>query len=212
MSLYSESPLKAIQVLRDPKVFQLLADETRRKILYLLRVREMSVCELSEELKLTPQALYHHIKKLHEGGMVEVTREERRGHLIESFYRATAEDFLISTGKLQSKTVHDKKLAEEMITSALQALNKVGAKLSLDKDKISQLVEIRAGITDECCKDEGEFVRAYDAIWNMDDVNVLAKLIAAEFLGDLTMSNEEFTKQQGSRKRLRDLLLSLQKK
>jgi DNA-binding transcriptional ArsR family regulator len=204
--------MKAIQVLRDPHVFQLLADETRRKILYLLRVREMSVTELSEELKLTPQALYHHIKKLHEGGMVEVTREERSGHLIESYYRATAEDFLITTGKLQAKTVHDKELAEEMITSALQALNKVGMKLGLDKDKISQIVEIRAGLTDECCKDDEEFVRAYDEIWNMDDVNILAKQIAAEFLGTLTMSNEELTKQQGSRKKLRDLLLSLQKK
>ena len=204
--------MKAIQVLRDPNVFQLLADETRRKILYLLRVREMSVAELSGELKLTPQALYHHIKKLQEGGMVEVTREERCGHLIESYYRATAEDFLITTGKLRSETVHDKKLAEDMITSALQALNKVGAKLALDKDKISQLVEIRAGLTDECCKDDEEFVRAYDAIWNMDDVNILAKQIAAEFLGTLTMSDGEFTKQQGNRKKLRDLLLSLQKK
>jgi DNA-binding transcriptional ArsR family regulator len=212
MSLFSENPLKAVQVLRDPNVFQLLADGTRRKILYLLRVREMSVCELSEELKLTPQALYHHIKKLQEGGMVEVTREERCGHLIESYYRATAEDFLISTGKLRSETVHDKKLAEEMITSALQAINKVGMKLDLDKSKISQLVEIRAGITDECCKDDEEFVKAYDAIWNMDDVNILAKQIASEFLGAVTMSNEEFTKQQGSRKKLRDLLLSLQKK
>jgi hypothetical protein len=55
-------------------------------------------------------------------------------------------------------------------------------------------------------------VKAYDAIWNADDVNILAKQIAAEFLGDLTMSNEEFTKQQGNRKKLRDLLLSLQKK
>ena len=212
MSLLSENPLKAIQVLRDPNTFQLLADGTRRKILYLLRVREMSVAELSKELKLTPQALYHHIKKLQEGGMVEVTREERSGHLIESYYRATAEDFLISTGKLQAKTVQDRKLAEEMIISALQALNKVGAKLSMDKDKISQLVEIRAGITDECCKDDEEFVKAYDAIWNMDDVNILAKQIASEFLGTLTMSSEEFTKQQANRKKLRDLLLSLQKK
>ena len=203
--------MKAIQVLRDPNVFQLLADETRRKILYLLRVREMSVCELSEELKLTPQALYHHIKKLQEGGMVEVSREERCRHLIESYYRATAEDFLISTGKLRSETVHDKKLAEEMITSALQAINKVGVKLDMDKNKIAQLVEIRAGLTDECCKDDEEFVKAYDAIWNMDDVNILAKQIASEFLGNLTMSNDEFTKQQGNRKKLRDLLLSLRK-
>ena len=212
MYLSSENPLKAIQVLRYPAVFQLLADETRRKILYLLRVREMSVAELSDELKLTPQALYHHIKKLQEGGMVEVTREERSGHIIESYYRAVAEDFLISTGKLRSETIHDRKLTEEMITSALQTLNKVGLKLELDKSKIAQLVEIRAGLTSECCKDDEKFTHAQDEIWSLDDVNILAKELANEFLGIISMSNEEFTKHQGNRKKLRDLLLSLQKK
>ncbi len=172
----------------------------------------MSVAELAKELKLTPQAIYHHVKKLQEGGMVEVTREERSGHLIESYYRAAAEDFLISTGKLRSETVNDRKLAEDMILSALQALNKIGINLDLNKDKISQLVEIRAGLTQECCLEDENFTRETDALWNMDDVNLLAKQIATEFLGTITMSSEEFAKQQASRKKLRDLLLSLKKK
>jgi DNA-binding transcriptional ArsR family regulator len=91
--------MKAFKVVTDPKAFQLLADGTRRKIVYLLRVKEMSVSQLAAELNLTPQAVYHHVKKLVKGGLVEVSREERCGHLIESYYRATAEMFSFSLGK-----------------------------------------------------------------------------------------------------------------
>lgn len=201
-----------MQVLSDPKAFQLLADETRRKILYLLRVKEMTVNQLAADLNLTPQALYHHIKKLLEGKMVEVVREERIGHLIESYYRATAEDFLLTTGKLSSETFRDRKLAEEQVTAVLKALKKLGFDLEFEESKISELADLRAGLTHECCGKDEKIMRAQDDIWNMDELNLLTKQMATEFLGTLSMSDDEFTRQQEIRKKLRNLLLSLVKK
>ena len=107
--------MKAIKVIKDPKAFYLFADETRRKIMHLLRVKEMNASQIAAELDLTPQAVYHHIKKLLKGGLVEVSREERCGHLIESYYRATAELFSFSQGKTTAKSLRDKKQAEERI-------------------------------------------------------------------------------------------------
>lgn len=201
--------MKAIQVLRDPEAFKLLADETRRKILYLLRVKDMTVSQLASELDLTPQALYHHIKKLLEGGMVEVAREERIGHLIESYYRAAAEDFLLSSGKLSAQTLRDKKLALEQVTVVLNALKKLGFNLDFDKDKISRLVDLRAELTTECTKNDEKCIRVEEEIWNMDDLNFLTKQIACDFSTTLLMSDEGFVRQQETRKKLRDLLLSL---
>jgi len=204
--------MKSIQVLRDPKAFQLLADETRRKILYLLRVKEMTVSQLATELNLTPQALYHHIKKLLEGEMVEVVREERIGHLIESYYRATAEDFLLTHGKISSQTLRDRKLAEEQVTTVLNALKKLGFNLEFDEKKISQLIDLRAGL-DRTCEAAGEKKSEIeDEIWNMDDLNFLTKMMATDFIGKLLMSDDEFARQQETMKKLRDLLLSLAKK
>jgi len=204
--------MKPIQVLRDPKAFQLLADETRRKILYLLRVKEMTVSQLAAELNLTPQALYHHIKKLLEGEMVEVVREERIGHLIESYYRATAEDFLLTHGKMTSQTLRDRKLAEEQVTTVLNALKRLGFNLEFDEKKISQLVDLRAGL-DRSCEVAGEKkIEIEDEIWNMDDLNFLTKMMATDFVGKLLMSDGEFAIQQETMKKLRDLLLSLAKK
>ena len=201
-----------MQVLRDPKAFQLLADETRRKILYLLRVKEMTVSQLAKELNLTPQALYHHIKKLLKGEMVEVVREERIGHLIESYYRATAEDFLLTHGKISSQTFRDRKLAEEQVTTVLNALKRLGFNLEFDEKKISQLIDLRAGLDRSCEAAGKKKFEIEDEIWNLDDLNFLTKMMATDFVGKLLMSDDEFARQQETRKKLRDLLRSLAKK
>ena len=80
--------MKAFKLIKDPNAFQLLGDETRRRIIYLLRAKEMTVSQIAGELNLTPQAIYHHIRKLRDAGMVEVAREERVDHYIETYYRA----------------------------------------------------------------------------------------------------------------------------
>jgi len=204
--------MKPLQVLRDPKAFQLLADETRRKILYLLRVKEMTVSQLATELNLTPQALYHHIKKLLQGEMVEVVREERVGHLIESYYRATAEDFILTHGKMSSQTLRDRNLAEEQVTTVLKALNRLGFNLEFDENKISQLVDLRAGVDRSCEDAVKKKSEIEDEIWNLDDLNLLTKMMATDFAGKLLMSDDEFDRQQETRKKLRRSLLSLVKK
>jgi len=50
--------LKAI----DEETFRLLQDETRRKIVFLLRDSELTVRQLASKLNLTAQNIYHHIK------------------------------------------------------------------------------------------------------------------------------------------------------
>jgi DNA-binding transcriptional ArsR family regulator len=202
--------MKPFMVVREPEAFQLLADETRRKMLYLLRVKEMTVNQLAEELGITSQAVYHHIKRLLEGKMVEVVREERIGHLIESYYRATAEDFLLTHGKINSKSLHDKKLAEEQVTLVLNTLKKLGFKLKFDENKISQLVDLQVGLEKGC--PTGERSKVEDEIWNSDELDFSARMMAADFAGTLLISEKEFAEQQETRTKLRALLLSLIKK
>jgi DNA-binding transcriptional ArsR family regulator len=197
--------MKPFMVVKEPEAFQLLADETRRKILYLLRVKEMTVSQLSSELGLTSQAVYHHVRKLLKGKMIEVTKEERMGHLIESYYRATAEDFLLSTGKISSQRLHDKKLAKDQVARVLNALNKLGFNLKFDENKISQIAEAKGELEELCTACE----KYEDDIWNMEDLDLPMREIAIEFAAILLMSEKEYTKQLENRKILRDLLLSL---
>jgi len=199
--------MKAIKTITDPEAFQLLADETRRKIMFLLRVKEMTVSQIAKELNITPQAVYHHIKKLLNGGIVEVVREERLGHLIESYYMTTAETFNFTLGKTQSNRPQSQKIIKEQEASTLNALKKLGFKIEFDDDKISQLVAVKSEI-EECCGS----AKVEDAIAEMEDLDFPAKLLVGEYAEILSMSDKEFNRSQEISKKQRDLLLSLIRK
>ena len=194
--------MKSIKTIEDPEAFKLLADETRRRTLFLLRAKEMSVSQIAADLTITPQAVYHHIKKLLKAGMVEVAREVRIDHLIESYYRATAECFFCSVGKTSSSA----RVAKEQMTTALNALKKLGFKIEFDENKISQLVDVQAEL--DKGKDSG---KVEDKISEMDEVDFLTKQTVQKFAETLSMSDEEFARQQQINKKFKNLLNSLVK-
>jgi len=194
--------MKPIKVINDPEAFQLLGDGTRRKIVFLLRVKEMTVSQIAAELNITPQAVYHHIKKLRKGDMIEVAREERIDHLIESYYRATAETFYCSVGK----TPLAREIVEEQMRTILRALKRLGFNLGFDEHSISDLLDVQRRLK-ECCG----FGKFEDAIADLEDVDFLSKQTVQEYAQILSMSDEEFTEQQKLKKKFRELLVSLLK-
>jgi DNA-binding transcriptional ArsR family regulator len=201
--------MKAFIVIREPEAFQLLADETRRKILYLLRVKEMTVNQLAGELALTSQAVYHHVRRLLKGKMIEVTREERVGHLIESYYQATAEDFLLSTGKVKAESVHNRGLVKDQMSTIFNAFKKLGLNLDVDEKKISRVVDLWAELQEghSCTVKPG----IEDEVWNMDELSLLEKSMTCEIIAILSMSDEEFAKTERNRRQFRVFLRSLLK-
>lgn len=133
----TSKPLNLLKVVK-PEAYKLLGDENRRKMIFLLRAKELTVSEIAKELNVTPQAIYHHIKKLENAGLVQVTREKRCGHLIESYYQVTAETFICGTGELKGEPL------KEDLMDILNGLNKIGFKMEVDEEKASRLAEIQA--------------------------------------------------------------------
>jgi predicted transcriptional regulator len=194
--------MKPIKVIKDPKAFQLLADDTRRKIVFLLRVKEMTVSQLAAELNVTPQAIYHHIKKLTSNDLVEVAKEVRVDHLIESYYIATAESFICSLGD----TTINPEFALERTKSVLESLKKIGFELEFNEEKVSKLAEIQ-GELEKCCL-SGKFE---DAVSELDDIDIFTKQTVQEYAETLTMSDEEFDNQLDQRRKFREMLVSFKK-
>ncbi|TRO45208.1 ArsR family transcriptional regulator [Candidatus Bathyarchaeota archaeon] len=203
MYLIQAESMKNLKTISDPEAFKLMADETRRRIVFLLRAKEMTVSQIAHELNITPQTIYHHIRKLVQGDLVEVTREVRVDHLIESYYQATAEVFHFTIGK----TSRDKEFMLEETEAALKALTRIGFKLKYDQKTISDLVELIMEQKDCCGAKEFE-----DAISKLDDIDFLTKQDVQEYAGILSMSDEEFAERDELRKKFRDLLKSLQEK
>ncbi len=174
--------MKAFKVITDPEAFQLLADDTRRRIIYLLRAKEMTVAQIAEELKLTPQAIYHHIRKLKDADMVEVAREERVDHFIETYYQATAEMFNLAHGESGSA-----KVMEEEVREALGALDKLGFKAKVDPDVVTKVVDLMKRM-----KEPDATSPWTEKVNELTDVSYFTKQELLEFTYLMSVSDKEF--------------------
>ena len=85
-----------IIIIKDPEVAKLLADDTRRRILHMLRHKEMSPADLAKALDKNFSSIQHHLNQLIGAGLVAQTHEEKVRNMIQPYYHATAHRFIIS--------------------------------------------------------------------------------------------------------------------
>ncbi|UCH57232.1 MAG: winged helix-turn-helix transcriptional regulator [Candidatus Bathyarchaeota archaeon] len=121
------------------KAFALLGDETRRKIIFLLRDNELTVKEIASKLELTTQNIYHHIRRLQEAGLVQVIDERRAGHLIESYYTVTADTFIYNEDRMEERGFQSS-------IDIMNGLNELGFGVEVSEEnaeRLSELIEMR---------------------------------------------------------------------
>ncbi len=188
--------MKAFKMITDPEAFQLLADETRRRMIYLLRAKERTVSQTAEELGLTPQAIYHHIRKLKDAGMVEVAREERVDHFIETYYRATAEMFNMAHGSGARSDVLEQEERE-----AIQNLAKLGMKVNLDDATVAHIVDLIKKM--KALEEKSPWM---DKVNELEDVSFLGKQSLLAYLNYLSMSDKDFEEHLKRERELRKVL------
>jgi DNA-binding transcriptional ArsR family regulator len=190
--------LKTFKFVRDPNAFELMADDTRRRVVYLLRAKEMTVSQIAAELQLTTQAIYHHIRKLLDHGLVEVAKEERVGHFIETYYRATAEVFEFIHGEGGSE-----KYGEQRTRDAFQALSQLGITARVDDEIIAKMMKITKEMNELALTPEQE-----EKIQALEGVDFIGKKHIADYVNLLTMSDKQFEEWLNFERSRRDLLKS----
>ncbi len=191
--------MKAFQIIKDPDAIELLGDETRRRVIYLLRARERTISQIAEELGLTPPAIYHHIKKLLAAGMVEIAKEERIENFIEIYYRATAEVFEFSYGT--GKTTE---YLEQRLKEALQSLDKLGIKVHADPETISRIVAVQKELDAVGSKPEIE-----DKASKLEGIDFFGKQEITKYAKMISMSDEQWREWFRLYQEFRDLLRRL---
>ena len=112
--------------------FALLGDETRRKIIFLLRDNELTVKEIASRLGLTTQNIYHHIGRLQEAGFVRVIEERLSGHLIERFYTVTADTFIYNEDRMEENDY-------QSTFDILNGLNELGIGVEVNEENAERL-------------------------------------------------------------------------
>lgn len=115
--------------------FALLGDETRRKIIFLLRDNELTVKEIASRLGLTTQNIYHHIGRLQEAGLVRVIEERLSGHLIERFYTVTADTFIYNEDRMEENEYQSS-------FDILNGLNELGIGVEVSEENAERLSKL----------------------------------------------------------------------
>jgi DNA-binding transcriptional ArsR family regulator len=186
------------KIIKDAGAFQLLADETRMKMIYLLRAKEMTVGQIAGELGLTPQTIYHHIRRLREADMVEVSREERTEHIVESFYRATAGYFHFVNGSCASECG-----GMHWLREILKGLGNLGLEVDPSDAEATDIL----GLGEEIVRLR-ENPDIVGRIYEMDDIDPSVGDVLGEFAMMMKMNDQAFEKYLETQRALRKRLLS----
>jgi DNA-binding transcriptional ArsR family regulator len=186
------------KIIKDAGAFQLLADETRMKMIYLLRAKEMTVGQIAGELGLTPQTIYHHIRRLREADMVEVSREERTEHIVESFYRATAGYFHFVNGSCANECG-----GMHWLREILKGLGNLGLEVDPSDAEAADILGLGEGIVR--LRENPDIV---GKIYEMDDIDPSVGDVLGEFAMMMKMNDKAFEKYLETQRALRKRLLS----
>lgn len=158
----------------------------------------MTVSQIASEMGLTAQAIYHHIRKMKAAGMVEVAREERVGHFIETYYRSAAEMFMLAHGEAARKQTY-----EEQAKATLEGLAKLGLLLNPEQEAVAKVAKLVKDI-ESCCKTH----EWSDKIGEMGDVPFFTKQSMTEFAHLLSQDDEHYAQSVRLQGELRDILRS----
>jgi DNA-binding transcriptional ArsR family regulator len=94
---------------------KVLSDASRLRMLTLLMEREMSISGIAKALDLSPATVHHHINQLLGAKLIEPTRSEVRGNLVEKYYH-------IPGTSLDSSAIWDQLSAEDKVNYRLAVL------------------------------------------------------------------------------------------
>ena len=128
--------MREVLIITEPEKVKVLSDETRFKILQLLRQRPMTIWELSMELGKDRTTIYRHIKMLESAGLVE----ELEAHGNERVYARTARLFLIKVAADESVEEFRQAYLQVEAKKLVQILEKAGLKIK-DKNALEKLAK-----------------------------------------------------------------------
>ncbi len=117
--------MKEIEIVSDPETIKVIIEDTRSKILKLLRFRDMTISELSSILNKDISTIFRHVKKLEKAGLVEVTGERRVHNVPEKVYGRTVKTIFLAP-EAYEKSAFTRRYQERTAEQIREALLDMG--------------------------------------------------------------------------------------
>jgi len=141
-----------VRVFEDSETLKVGLEKTRKQILELLRVKDMSISQIAEALDKDQSTIYRHVKKLEEAGFIEVKGERREHHIPERIYGRTADMFLMSPEPIEQDAPERSFIGweEKKIERCLDCLKEAGFEFKGEKDEVvEELADILKELNEE---------------------------------------------------------------
>lgn len=130
-----------IKVFEDSENLKVGLESTRKQILDLFRVKNMTISQVAEALEKDQSTVYRHIKKLEEAGFIEVKGERKEHHIPEKIYGRTADVFLMTPEPISSDSTSTLGIRwdDDKVKECVDLLEDIGYELEKEEiiDKIS---------------------------------------------------------------------------
>ncbi len=149
-------------VTKDVKVARLFACKVRREILHNLKSGELTAADLARILDKSNSSIAHHLRLLEEAGLVEETRREVTGNLIQTFYVTTARNFVISYSLSDSYSPEAREIIDwsrEILKKGLKGLTAFGYEIPEDEipwilDRLELWVNLKRKAYEETAQEQ----------------------------------------------------------
>ncbi len=136
--------MREIEIVDDPEIIKIIVEDTRSKILRLLRFRDMTISELASILNKDVSTVFRHIKKLEKAGLVQVTGERKVHNIPEKVYGRTIKTIFLAPEAYENNSFV-RRFKEREAHEVEEALSEMGYTITdheFFRDLISYLDEI----------------------------------------------------------------------
>ncbi len=130
--------MKEIEIVDDPDKIKIIIEDTRTKILRLLKFRDMTISELASILNKDVSTIFRHIKKLENAGFVKVTGERKIHNVPEKIYGRTIKTIFLAP-ETYAKDEAIKKMNKKRVEILVDTLNSLGYEVK-DVDSLFDLL------------------------------------------------------------------------
>lgn len=129
--------MREVLIITEPEKVKVLSEETRFRILQLLKEHPMTINELSEALGKDRTTVYRHVKMLENAGLIEELNSDGN----ERIYTRVARLFLIKSDLDESVEEFREAYLQVEAEKLVQILEKAGVRIK-DREKLKRLTKV----------------------------------------------------------------------
>lgn len=140
--------MKAIEIVRDPKIIAVLADPVRREIMRYITSQPMTATQLAKKLVLSKPSMTHHLKILRNAMLIKIEKTKLGTHgILEKYYTPRASLFIEDWEKIPPQ------FRRYFLQAQMERLRGMLSVIQLTKAKKRERIELTSDMLEQLAEE-----------------------------------------------------------